>query len=68
MGFLKALWNWKKKYKDSDIKYIKVNDNGSFYMDSQHLFDNKDEALHLLKELNKSLEKRNKTRIVLNSK
>lgn len=60
MGFLKALWNWNKRIKNSDIKYIKVTDNGSFYMSSEDLFNDKKEALELLKKLNEAVDKRKK--------
>lgn len=56
MSLLKALRNWNSRKENSDLKRVRVTSSGAFYMKSEDLFNNKEEALTLLNKLNKSVE------------
>ena len=53
MRFLEKLFG---RAKETDIDKVKVTSSGRFYMTSEDLFDDKDEALRLIKKLDKSVE------------
>lgn len=56
MSFWKAITNWKSRKEKSDIQRVNVTSGGAFYMKSEDLFNDKAEALELLKKLNKSVD------------
>lgn len=59
MRFLEKLFG---RAKETDIDKVKVTSSGRFYMTSEDLFDDKDEALRLIKKLDKSVEAYQKAR------
>ncbi len=64
MNIFKYLFYWRKTLKNSDIKYIKITNNGSFHMQSKHLFKDKKEALELLNKINEYVDKNNNCIII----
>jgi len=59
---MKFLEKWFRPAKETDIHKVKVTSSGRFYMTSEDLFDDKDEALSLIKKLNESVEAFQKAR------
>lgn len=56
MSLFKALKKWNLRKEESDLKRVRITSSGAFYMKSEDLFNDKQEALELLKKLNKSLD------------
>ncbi len=53
---MKFLKKWFGRGKETAIDKVKVTSSGRFYIKSEDLFDDKDEALRLIKKLDKSVE------------
>ncbi len=61
MSLLKALKNWSTRKEGSDLKRVRITSSGAFYMKSEDLFNDKKEALELLKKLNESVDNHKKS-------
>lgn len=55
MELFKNLIRWFERKQKSDIKRVRVTSSGAFYMKSEDLFNNKQEALELINKLDKSV-------------
>lgn len=61
MGLIKAIKKWKEKVNNSDLSRIRVTSGGAFYMKSEDIFNDKTESIELLRKLNDSVNKYNKS-------
>jgi len=57
MGLIETLLNMSERKRTTDFDKIKVTSNGTFYMKSEDIFDDKKESLELIKKLRKSVVK-----------
>ncbi|MDN3673847.1 hypothetical protein QWY99_12380 [Flavobacterium branchiarum] len=55
MKLFKKINRWLERTEKSDIKRVRVTSSGAFYMKSEDLFDNNQEALELIEKLDKSV-------------
>lgn len=55
MKLFKKINRWFERTEKSDIKRVRVTSSGAFYMKSEDLFDNNQEALELIEKLDKSV-------------
>jgi hypothetical protein len=60
VGLFKAIKNWKNRKLQSDLNRVRVTSSGAFYMETEDLFNDKNESLTLLKKLNESVENHKK--------
>lgn len=57
MGLIETLLKMSERKRTTDFDKIKVTSNGTFYMKSEDIFDDKAESLELIKKLRKSVDK-----------
>ncbi|MGS0526154.1 hypothetical protein ACU8V7_14285 [Zobellia nedashkovskayae] len=55
MGLFETLLNMSERKRTTDFNKIKVTSNGTFYMKSEDIFDDKEKSLKLINKLRESV-------------